>query len=42
LHSERSMDLFYGVLYAYFSAFALFWILPYAAFTARSRSWLTR
>jgi len=42
LHSERSTDLFYGVLYAYFSAFALFWILPYAAFTARSRSWLTR
>jgi hyaluronan synthase len=42
LHGERSRDLFYGVLYAYFSAFALFWILPYAAFTARSRSWLTR
>jgi hyaluronan synthase len=42
LHRERSTDLFYGVLYAYFSAFALFWILPYAAFTARSRSWLTR
>jgi hyaluronan synthase len=42
LHSERSADLFYGVLYAYFSAFGLFWILPYAAFTARSRSWLTR
>ena len=42
LHSERSMDLVYGVLYACFSAVALFWILPYAAFTARSRSWLTR
>jgi hyaluronan synthase len=42
LHGERSRDVFYGVLYAYFSAFALFWILPYAAFTARSRAWLTR
>jgi len=42
LHSERSTDFFYGVLYAGFSAVALFWILPYAAFTARSRSWLTR
>jgi hyaluronan synthase len=42
LHGERARELFYGVLYAYFSAFALFWILPYAAFTARSRSWLTR
>jgi hyaluronan synthase len=42
LHRERLRDVLYGVLYAYFSAFALFWILPYAAFTARSRSWLTR
>jgi hyaluronan synthase len=42
LHSERSTDVFYGVLYAYFSAFALFWIFPYAAFTVRSRSWMTR
>src|SRR3954468_7801439 len=42
LHSERSTDFLYGVLYAGFSAVALFWILPYAAFTARSRSWLTR
>ena len=27
---------------ACFSAVTLFWILPYAAFTVRSRSWLTR
>jgi hyaluronan synthase len=42
LRSERSASLLYGVLYGYFSAFALFWILPYAFFTVRSGSWLTR
>jgi hyaluronan synthase len=42
LRSERSMDFLYGVLYAYFSFFALFWIFPYAFFTLRARSWLTR
>jgi hyaluronan synthase len=30
------------VLYAYFSAFTLFWIYPYAVLTVRARSWLTR
>jgi len=42
LHSERSFQFVYGVLYAYFSAFALFWIFPYALVTVRARSWLTR
>lgn len=42
LRSERSMDFLYGVLYAYFSFFALFWIFPYAVFTVRARGWLTR
>ena len=42
LRSERSPDFLYGVLYAYFSFFTLFWILPYAAVTVRARSWLTR
>jgi hyaluronan synthase len=42
LRTERSWAFLYGVLYAYFSFVALFWIFPYAAVTVRSRSWLTR
>ena len=42
LRSERSWDFLFGVLYGYFSFFALFWIFPYAAVTLRSRSWMTR
>jgi hyaluronan synthase len=42
LHSERSREFLFGVLYAYFSFFGLFWIFPYALVTVRSRSWLTR
>ncbi|MDP2382223.1 MAG: glycosyltransferase [Nitrospirota bacterium] len=42
LHSERSREFLYGVLYGYFSFFSLFWIFPYALITLRNRSWLTR
>ncbi len=42
LRSERSWDFVYGILYAYFSFFALTWIFPYAALTVRARGWLTR
>ncbi len=42
LRSERSLDFVYGVLYAYFYSFALFWIFPYALATVRARGWLTR
>jgi hyaluronan synthase len=42
LRMEGSRDFIYGILYAYFSFFTLFWILPYAAVTARSGSWMTR
>jgi hyaluronan synthase len=42
LRSERSWDIVYGILYAYFSFFALFWIFPYALLTMRSRAWMTR
>jgi hyaluronan synthase len=42
LRSERSFDFVYGVIYAYFSFFTLFWIFPYAACTVRAKSWLTR
>jgi hyaluronan synthase len=42
LKSERSWDFLYGILYSYFSFLGLFWIFPYAFFTVRSRSWMTR
>lgn len=42
VHSEKSWDFFYGIIYAYFAFFGLFWIFPAALFTVRSRSWMTR
>ena len=42
LHTERSPDIVYGVLFGYFSFFGLFWIFPWALLTARVRGWLTR
>jgi hyaluronan synthase len=42
LRSERSWDFVFGILYGYFSFFALAWIFPYAALTLRARGWLTR
>ncbi|MGA7158417.1 MAG: glycosyltransferase [Acidobacteriaceae bacterium] len=42
LHSERSFDIVYGVLFSYFSFFCLFWIFPCAVVTARAKGWLTR
>lgn len=42
LHSERSLDFVYGILYAYLSFFGLFWIFPYAVVTVRARGWMTR
>ncbi len=42
LRSELSWDFLFGIFYAYFSFFTLFWIFPYALLTVRSRSWLTR
>jgi hyaluronan synthase len=42
LQREPSWDFLYGIFYAYFSFFALFWIFPYAVFTVRSRAWMTR
>lgn len=42
LRSERSADFLYGVAYAYFSFFTMFWIFPYALCTVRARAWLTR
>jgi hyaluronan synthase len=42
LRSEWSLDLYYGVLFSYFELITMFWIFPYAVFTVRARSWLTR
>lgn len=42
LRTERSWEIVYGVLYSYFSFFALTWIFPYALVTVRAKSWLTR
>jgi len=42
LRGERRWDFVYGIGYAFFSAFALFWIFPYALCTARAQGWLTR
>jgi hyaluronan synthase len=42
LRGERTWDFVYGIGYAFFSAFALFWIFPYALCTARTQGWLTR
>ncbi len=42
LHSERSFDVVYGVLFSYFSFFSLFWIFPWALVTVRTRGWMTR
>ncbi|HXY05813.1 MAG TPA: glycosyltransferase [Burkholderiaceae bacterium] len=42
LRSERSWEFVFGVVYAYFSSFALVWIFPYALLTVRNRAWLTR
>lgn len=42
LTRERSFDVVYGIVYAYFSFFTLFWVFPYAVMTVRARGWLTR
>lgn len=42
LRGERSWDFVYGIGYAFFSVFMLFWIFPYALCTARAQGWLTR
>ncbi len=42
LRSEKSLGFLYGVLYTYFSPFALFWIFPYALVSLRARAWMTR
>ena len=42
LRSERSWDVVYGVVFAYFSFVCMSWIPAYAVSTVRARGWLTR
>jgi hyaluronan synthase len=42
IRSERSWDFVFGIVYAYFSFFTLFWVFPCALLTVRQRSWMTR
>ena len=42
VYTERSMRFVHGILYSYFAFFALWWVVPYAILTVRSRSWMTR
>jgi hyaluronan synthase len=42
LRTERSLHFLYGIAFSYFDLFLLSWIFPYAVFTVRARSWLTR
>lgn len=42
LHSERSREFLFGIVYAYFYFASLLWIFPYALMTVRNRRWLTR
>lgn len=42
LRTNRSFTFLYGIPYAVITAFCLWWIVPYAAFTMKNQSWLTR
>ena len=42
LRSERSLEVVFGILYAYFAMFCLPWVQPFATVTVRRNGWLTR
>ena len=42
LRSERSTEVIFGVLYAWFALFALIWVQPLATLTVRKNGWMTR
>jgi hyaluronan synthase len=42
LRTSKSLSFLYGIPYALFTAFFLWWIVPFAAFSVKSQSWLTR
>jgi len=42
LKTKKSLTFLYGIPYAFITAFCLWWIVPFAAFTMKSQSWMTR
>jgi hyaluronan synthase len=42
LRTKKSLAFLYGIPYAFITAFCLWWIIPFAAFTMKSQSWMTR
>jgi hyaluronan synthase len=42
LRTNKSATFLYGIPYGIITAFCLWWIVPYAAFTMKNRSWMTR
>jgi hyaluronan synthase len=42
LRAKRSITFLYGIPYAFLTAFCLWWIVPFAAFTMKNQSWMTR
>lgn len=42
LRGKKSFTFLYGIPYAFITAFCLWWIVPFAFFTMKSQSWMTR
>lgn len=42
LRTRRSLTFLYGIPYAFITALCLWWIVPFAAFTLKNQSWMTR
>lgn len=42
LRTKKSLTFLYGIPYAFITAFFLWWIVPFAALTMKSQSWMTR
>jgi hyaluronan synthase len=42
LRTKKSPIFLYGIPYAFITAFCLWWIVPFAAFTLKNQSWMTR
>lgn len=42
LRTKRSLAFLYGIPYALITAFFMWWLVPFAALTLKSQSWLTR
>ncbi len=42
LRAKKSLTFLYGIPYAFITAFCLWWIVPFAAFTMKNQSWMTR